>query len=219
MVRLSRTITRVPDRQRRRYAPRLPREERREQLLDAALTVLHDCPLHELTMEGVAEAGGVGKPVLYTAFRTRTELVAALLVREHQRGLSQVLTTLPDNLSVTGPADAYTATVTGFLRCVLENPARWRLILTEPDTAPRDVHAAVRNARNQILAELKQMAKAGIAVDPRLSALDPELLGHTLLSFAEMLGRLAVHDPASYPRERLERYAAAAMTMFAGAAK
>jgi hypothetical protein len=30
-----------------------------------------------------------------------------------------------------------------------------------------------------------------------------------------MLGRLAVHDPASYPRERLEQYATAAMTMFA----
>ena len=141
----------MPDRQRRRYAPRLPREERREQLLDAALTVLQDCPLHELTMEAVAEAGGVGKPVLYTAFRTRTELVTALLIREHQRGLNQILTALPKNLSVTGPRDAYTATVTGFLRCVLENPTRWRLILTVPDSAPRDYRAAVRNARNQIL--------------------------------------------------------------------
>lgn len=207
----------MPDRQRRRYAPRLPRHERREQLLDAALTVLHDCPLHELTMEAVAEAGGVGKPVLYTAFRTRTELVTALLIREQKDGLRQVLTTLPKNFSVARPADAYTATVTGFLRCVLENPARWRLILTVPDSAPRDFHAAVRNSRNEILTQIEHMAKAGIAVDPRLSALDPELLGHTLLSFAEMLGRLAVHDPASYPRDRLEQYATAAMTMFAGA--
>ncbi len=54
-------------------------------------------------MEAVAEAGGVGKPVLYTAFRTRTELVTALLIREHQHGLSQVLTALPDNLSAREP--------------------------------------------------------------------------------------------------------------------
>ncbi|OMC03165.1 TetR family transcriptional regulator [Mycobacterium sp. NS-7484] len=209
----------MPDRQRRRYAPRLPREERREQLLDAALTVLHDCPLHELRMEAVAEAAGVGKPVLYTAFRTRTELVTALLIREHHHGLNQVIAALPADLSASGPTDAYTATVTAFLRCVLENPTRWRLILTVPDSAPRDYRAAVRNARSQILTHVEQMAKAGIAVDPRLSALDPELLGHTLLSFAEMLGRLAAHDPDSYPRERLEQYAAAAMTMFAGAVK
>ncbi len=207
----------MPDRQRRRYAPRLPREERREQLLDAAMTVLDDCLLHELRMEAVAEAGGVGKPVLYTAFRTRSELVNALLIREHQQGLAQVLGALPDNLSTSGPTNAYTATVTAFLRCVLENPTRWRLILTVPDSAPRDYRTAVRNARNQILLQAEQMAKAGIAIDPRLSALDPELLGHTLLSFAEMLGRLAVHDPDSYPRERLEQYAAAALTMFASA--
>lgn len=166
-------------------------------------------------MEAVAEAGGVGKPVLYTAFRTRAELVTALLLREHREGLTQVLAALPNNLSATSPVDAYTATVTVFLRCVLENPTRWRLILTVPDSAPRDYRAAVRNARSEILTQAEQMAKAGIAVDPRLATLDPELLGHTLLSFAEMLGRLAVHDPDSYPRERLEQYAAAAMTMFA----
>ena len=33
------------------------------------------------------------------------------------------------------------------------------------------------------------------------------LLGHTMLSFAEMLGRLAVNDPETYPRERLEEFA------------
>jgi hypothetical protein len=32
-----------------------------------------------------------------------------------------------------------------------------------------------------------------------------------MLSFAEMLGRLAVNDPESYPRERLEEFAVAAM--------
>ena len=31
------------------------------------MTVLAGCQLHELSMEAVAEAAGVGKPVLYTA--------------------------------------------------------------------------------------------------------------------------------------------------------
>jgi hypothetical protein len=35
---------------------------------------------------------------------------------------------------------------------------------------------------------------------------DPHLLAHTLLSFAEMLGRLAVRHPEAYPRERLENF-------------
>jgi hypothetical protein len=46
---------------------------------------------------------------------------------------------------------------------------------------------------------------------PHLEGLDPALLGQTMLSFAEMLGRLAVSEPDTYPRERLEAYAVAAL--------
>jgi hypothetical protein len=34
-----------------------------------------------------------------------------------------------------------------------------------------------------------------------------------MLSFAEMLGRLAVNDPDTYPRERLEEFARAALSL------
>ena len=179
------------------------------------MTVLGDRQLHELSMEAVAEAAGVGKPVLYTAFRTRTELVSALLRREHQRGLEHVLAGMPDDLTKPGPTGAYAATVSAFLRMVLENPARWRLILTVPDSAPREYRDDLRRARSSILAQAEELANAGIALDERLTDLDPVLLGHTMLSFAEMLGRLAINDPETYPRERLEEFAAAAMGMLA----
>jgi AcrR family transcriptional regulator len=177
------------------------------------MTVLADCQLHELSMEAVAEAAGVGKPVLYTVFRTRAELVSELLRREHRRGLEQVLAGMPDDLTVPGPTGAYAATVSAFLRVVLEHPARWRLILTMPDSAPREYRDDLRRARSAILAQAEQFAKAGIAIEPRLQRLDPALLGHTMLSFAEMLGRLAVNDPQTYPRQRLEEYALAAMEL------
>jgi hypothetical protein len=74
---------------------------------------------------------------------------------------------------------------------------------------------SLRRTRSSILAQAEQLAKAGIALEPRLEGLDAALLGHTMLSFAEMLGRLAVNDPDGYPRERLEPYAAAAMRALA----
>jgi hypothetical protein len=37
-----------------------------------------------------------------------------------------------------------------------------------------------------------------------------------MLSFAEMLGRLAVNDPHTYPRERLEAYAIRVMELVRG---
>jgi AcrR family transcriptional regulator len=201
----------VTRRQRRKYAPRLPREQRREQLLDAALVALADCELHELSMEAVADAAGVGKPVLYTAFGTRGELVDALLHREHERGVAQVLAAMPDDLTILGATNAYAATVKAFLAAALDNPARWRLILTVPDSAPREYRDALRRGRSAIVLQAELLAKAGIALEPHLEDLDPALLGQTMLSFAEMLGRLAVSEPDTYPRERLEAYAVAAL--------
>jgi hypothetical protein len=74
----------------------------------------------------------------------------------------------------------------------------------------------MRTARSEVMTQAEELAKAGTALDPRLAQLDPVLLGHTMLSFAETLGRLAINDAAPYPRERLEQFAMVAMTMFAG---
>ena len=201
---------------RRKYAERLPREQRREQLLDAALAVLGGCPLHELSIEAVATRADIGKPVVYTAFGSRTELVEALLRREHERGLAQVRKAMPDDLTTLGPTGAYAATVSAFLRAVRQNPTRWQLILTVPDSAPREYRDSLRAARSTILAQAEQLARAGAALQPQLSKVDPALLGHTMLSFAEMLGRLAITDPDSYPPERLEQFATDAMALLAG---
>jgi hypothetical protein len=71
--------------------------------------------------------------------------------------------------------------VSAFLAAVLDNPTRWRLILTVPDSAPRDYRDSLRTARSSILAQSEALANAGIALDPRLDGLDSSLLGHTML--------------------------------------
>lgn len=61
---------------------RLPREQRREQLLDTAadLVLLHG--VEAVTMEGVAAAAGVSKGLGYAYFANRGELLGSLLGRE-----------------------------------------------------------------------------------------------------------------------------------------
>ncbi|EME24157.1 TetR/AcrR family transcriptional regulator [Rhodococcus triatomae] len=209
-------MTRIePDRPRRKYAPRLPPAQRREQLLDAAFEVTRRHGLHDLSMESVAQEAGVGKPVLYTVFRTRADLVAALLEREHGRAVEQVIASMPTDLTVSGPAAAYAATVTAFVDAVLSDPTRWRLILTAPDTAPGEYRDHLRSARSAILRRAVELAHAGVALEPALAGLDEELLAHTMLSVAEMLGRLAVGDPDTFTRERLATYASALAGMIA----
>src|SRR5919108_5984482 len=58
---------------------RLPRHERRRQLLDAALEVFVAQGYHAAAMDEIAERAGVSKPVLYQHFPGKLELYLALL--------------------------------------------------------------------------------------------------------------------------------------------
>jgi AcrR family transcriptional regulator len=58
---------------------RLPRHERRRQLLDAALEVFVSRGYHAAAMDEIAERAGVSKPVLYQHFPGKLELYLALL--------------------------------------------------------------------------------------------------------------------------------------------
>src|SRR5713226_2372614 len=58
---------------------RLPRHERRRQLLDAALEIFVSRGYHAAAMDEIAERAGVSKPVLYQHFPGKLELYLALL--------------------------------------------------------------------------------------------------------------------------------------------
>src|ERR1700720_3780165 len=72
-----RTLTALPDARPR--STRLPRHERRRQLLDAALEVFVSQGYHAAAMDEIAERAGVSKPVLYQHFPSKLELYLALL--------------------------------------------------------------------------------------------------------------------------------------------
>ena len=58
---------------------RLPRSERRAQLLQAAQEVFVSSGYHATSMDDIAERAGVSKPVLYQHFTSKLELYLALL--------------------------------------------------------------------------------------------------------------------------------------------
>jgi AcrR family transcriptional regulator len=61
---------------------RLPRSERREQLLDVAAGLILEKGIEAVTMEGVAAAAGVSKGLGYAYFDNSSTLLRALLERE-----------------------------------------------------------------------------------------------------------------------------------------
>ena len=58
---------------------RLPASERREQLLDVAMTVFAANGYHGTSMNGVAKTAGVTKPVLYQHFTSKKDLYVELI--------------------------------------------------------------------------------------------------------------------------------------------
>src|SRR5579859_968905 len=69
---------------------RLPRPERRRQLLEAALEVFVARGYHAAAMDEIAERAGVSKPVLYQHFPGKQELYLALLDESVERLIESV---------------------------------------------------------------------------------------------------------------------------------
>ena len=86
----------VPTPTRRRYTTRLPREERREQLLDAALHLIAEQGFRGLSMEAVAREAEIAKTVVYDLFGNQEQLLTALLEREQERVLATIVEALPE---------------------------------------------------------------------------------------------------------------------------
>ena len=75
---------------------RLTATARREQLLEVALDVFARAGYHATSMNEVAEAAGVTKPVLYQHFESKRELYQALLDEVGARMLTAIVTATAD---------------------------------------------------------------------------------------------------------------------------
>lgn len=187
---------------RRKYARRLPPEQRREQLLDAALSLI-PAGFDTVTMESVAKKAEVTKPVLYDLFANRASLISALLEREAARATEQVLAALPTDFATRAPDDAFADAVRVFVQAVVEAPDRWRLVLLPPEGTPHEFRAQVELVRAGVLAQIEDLAALGVKELGGLDDLDSALLGHAMLALAEMSGRLVLTEPEKFTPDRL----------------
>src|SRR6185369_6666259 len=64
---------------------RLPRAVREQQMLDAAVRVFSIRGYHDASIDEIAEAAGISKPMVYAYLGTKEELFVACLHREGAR--------------------------------------------------------------------------------------------------------------------------------------
>jgi AcrR family transcriptional regulator len=194
------------DRQRRRYAPRLPPRERREQLLDAALSVIVQRGYEGVSIEAIARTAGVTRPVIYDHFPNLGRLLQALIEREERDALEQLAVVLPDLTGEGEPAELFAAAVERFLDGVVTWPDNWRIILLAPYGTPPIVREHVERNRARVLARIEAMVRWAIDRSTLPAELDVELCARAIRSLSEEAGRMLLTDSERYSPKRYRRF-------------
>ncbi|HSD25375.1 MAG TPA: helix-turn-helix domain-containing protein [Solirubrobacterales bacterium] len=199
----------------RRYAPRMPPEERREQLLDATLTLIAERGYESVSMEGVARQAGVTKPVLYDLFGSLADLLEALLEREHQRALLQLSELMPTPAEDADPVRVLVEALDALLCAIETRPDGWRLSLMPIEAQPEIVRRQVERDRTAVAEQLDSIVRWGVE-QLKVPISDVDLLVQTIIGLAEQAGRLHLDDPERYPRERLTAFTASLLDSVRG---
>ena len=199
----------------RRYAPRLPPEERREQLLDATLGLIAQEGYESVSMEGIARRAGVTKPVVYDLFGSLVDLLEALLEREEQRALNQLAELMPTPAEDADPAKVLVDGLDAFLRAIETRPEAWRLSLMPIEAQPGIVRKHVERDRTAVARQLASIVRWGVE-QLEVPISDVDLLVQTIITLAEQGGRLHLDDPESYSRERITAFTASLLDSVRG---
>ena len=200
-------------RRRRPYAPRLPPGERREQLLDAALSVIVEQGYSGVSIEAIARAAGVTRPVVYDHFPGLERLLQAVIEREESYSLAQLEEVVPAEPGDRDPVDVLVAGVKRFLDAVATRPATWRIILLPLEGTPSIVRDHVETNRARTQERIAKLVRWALTRPELPDELDVELTARAIRVLGEDAGRTLLTDPASYPPERYEQFVRSVLTL------
>jgi AcrR family transcriptional regulator len=175
--------------------------QRREQLLDVTKELVSEQGFHAVSIEAVARAAGISRPIVYGHFDGLPRLLDALVKREGARALAQLERVLPDRLGQGDAGEQLLAGLRGYLEAVRSDPVTWRLVLMPPEGAPEVLHDQIRRGRAAVIAQLARALRPGLG-QGRQSP-DPELTARMLSAVADEAARLLLTEPESYPVDRL----------------
>jgi AcrR family transcriptional regulator len=162
---------------------RLSATARREQILEVALQVFASSGFHGASMNDVAEAVGVTKPVLYQHFDSKRDLYQALIDDVGERLLGSITKAAAE------ATDGKSQTELGFrayFRWVADDHDAFRFLFGSGTRRDDEFNSAVQ----RITAQAADAIAPLIAVD--IDAAHRTTLAHALVGLAEGASRLLV---------------------------
>ena len=180
----------------------MPIEERREQLLDAALAVIVSDGYDRVSIDAIAKRAGVARSVVYGAFENLNALLTALLDRQQARAYERLLRTVPDADVPHDPAAFASEAVRRMADMLHQDPDTWRLILLPPGNMPVVVRDRIEADRERFRLLVERWLSLALA-DRSDPGLDAQVLAHALVACAEHFGRVALTEPEKFDLPRL----------------
>jgi AcrR family transcriptional regulator len=171
---------------------RLPAARRRSQLLEVALERFAANGYHGTSMEEIADAAGVTKPVLYQHFGSKRTLYLELLETVGQELLQQVR----DRAAAeTEPYQRVLAGFMAYFRFVCDRTSAFQLLFGSGARQSDEFSDVVRNLEEQVAAAIASF------IDADIDSAHRELLGYAIVGLGEVTARFWVsrHEEASYP--------------------
>lgn len=155
--------------------PRLSAKQRRAQLVEVASTLFAEHGYHSLSMEQLAEAAGVSKPVLYQHFPSKRDLYLALLRNAVGELDAQVRKALQ---GTTSNRERVRGAISTYLDFVEDR--HFRLLFTTAELSAADVRETIEGGMTGIA----QTVATLIATDASLSPRAAEFLASGLIGLA-----------------------------------
>lgn len=158
---------------------RLPRDQRRDQLLGVAKSVFATRGYRTTSMDTIAEAAGVSKPVLYQHFASKQDLYLALIDSSAFRldeSLGQALDSTSD------PHEKIRATFRAYFEFVISHREEF-VILFNADVYEAQAQQKIRDLRSRSAARI---VKALMSYSD-LTEEQAELLCRALIGTAEVI--------------------------------
>lgn len=184
------------------YRPRLPRAERERQALEAAHGLFAERGYAGVTMDDVAEAVGVTKPLLYKYFGNKERLYLACM---EPAGEVLIRTVLDAVTPTATPAEALRAGLMAFFEFLEADRDAWRVLFDETLPVSGEVAQRVAEHRDRVTELVATAVLTQLPPDRRgMSRAEVEALSAAVLGSAEALGRWWLRTEAISSKEAAE---------------
>ncbi len=174
---------------------RMPRDERRALLLEAALGAFSEKGYHATAMDDIAERAGVSKPVLYQHFASKLDLYLGLASRVCDDVVAIIEQALASDADDNGLR--IRACLHGFFELVERPGSGYQLVFDSDMGGEPAVAALLDSARGRCAAAIGRVVQD----QTPLAWSECVLLGTALVGMAQSAARHWVEDGSALPRE------------------